>query len=111
MQAAPNSRRRLPLSLFVGSLLMLLLVAALMFLGDAVVGPPALNLVGFLAGSVVGVVLLGWFSVVDNRRRATKRYRDWLVPSRLAVRAVALPAWALGILHAFFWALDITRQL
>ena len=95
---------------FVGSLLTLL-VAALMFLGVAMVGALAVNFGGFLAGSVLGVVLLSWFSAVDNRRRATKHYRDWLVRSRLAVRAVALTAWALGILHAFFWALDITRQM
>ena len=102
-------KSRPPLGLLIGALAALL-VSALMFQGVAGIDPPTANLVGFVAGSVLGFVLLGWFSVVDNRRRVGN-YGDWSIPSRPTMRCVALAGWALGVLHAYFLALEITRHV
>ncbi len=68
------------------------------------------NTVGFLVGSVLGTAMLGAFLIQDNVRRATMRYSDW---SFLSPRAFAPyitgATWALGVLHMFFWAQDLTR--
>lgn len=87
------------------------LVSLALFWGVPGIGPTAANVVGFTLGSVLGVVLLGWFSWVDNPRRANPAYSDWTVRARRAMRSVALVAWMLGLGHAWFLALEITRHL
>ena len=105
---APSFRP--PATLFVATSAALLLTV-LMFWGGAAVGPATSNIVGFAVGSVLGFVLLGWFSVIDNRRRIPGLYQDWPIKSRLLVRTVSLAAWALGIVHAYLWALELTRHM
>ena len=87
-----------------------LLITLLCFWGGPV-GAPARNVAGFCVGSVLGFLLLGWFSVVDNRRRLTRGYRDWRIRSRPLVRSVCVACWGLGLAHGWFWALDLTRLL
>ena len=89
----------------------ILLVAVLAF-GGLGIGAPARNAVGFLVGSVLGFVVLAWFTVVDNRGRPPRLYRDWHpLRSRPVMRTLCLASWALGLVHAYFWALDLTRLL
>lgn len=70
-----------------------MLVGLLMFVSILGIVPPASNVVGFVFGSVLGVVLLGWFSWVDNRRRADPNYSDWNIQSRTAMRCLCVPDW------------------
>lgn len=87
-----------------------LLITLLCFWGGPV-GAPGRNIVGFCVGSVLGFVLMGWFSVVDNRRRLPRIYQDWRIRSRPLVRSMCLASWVLGLAHCYFWALDLTRML
>ena len=87
------------------------LVGLLMFQGILGIAPPVSNVVGFVFGSVLSVVLLGWFSWVDNRRRADPNYSDWNIRSRTAMRSTALVGWMIGLGHAWFLALEITRHV
>lgn len=87
-----------------------LLITLLCFWGGPL-SAPGRNIVGFCVGSVLGFVLLGWFSVADNHRRLPRVYQDWGIPSRLLVRSVCLACWVLGLAHCYFWALDLTRML
>ena len=87
------------------------LVGLLMFRSIPGIVPPASNVVGFVFGSVLGVALLGWFSWVDNRRRADPNYSDWNIRSRSVMRSAALGGWLIGLGHAWFLALEITRHV
>lgn len=91
--------------------LSVVLVGLLMFRSNLGIVPPVSNVVGFVFGSVLGVVLLGWFSWVDNRRRADPNYSDWNIRSRTAMRSAALCGWVIGLVHAWFLALEITRHV
>ena len=73
--------------------LAVVLVGLLMFRGILGIIPPASNVVGFVFGSVLGVVLLGWFSWVDNRRSADPNYSDWTIRSRTAMRYLCGTDW------------------
>ena len=97
---------------------MLVVAAALLVAGGEFVPcgkasscEPVENVAGFVGGSLLGVVSFGAFMAVDKRRRATKRYRDWLVSPRGLIPWIAALAWALGILHVFGVALHLTRLL
>ena len=87
------------------------LLITLLCLWGGPVGAPGRNIVGFCVGSVLGFVLMGWFSVVDNRRRLPRIYQDWRIRSRPLVRSMCLASWVLGLAHCYFWALDLTRML
>lgn len=101
------------------SLLALAAAALLLFVGDGRLPPcgraatcePALNVAGFVGGSIVGVVLFGLFMVADNTRRATKRYRDLWFKPRKTVAWITVGAWALGMLHMYGLALHLTRLI
>lgn len=68
------------------------------------------NTVGFLTGSVLGLVLFGAFLIQDNERRSTMRYSDWsYISPRVVAPYITLTTWALGVFHMFFWAKDLTR--
>jgi len=73
------------------------------------VGGPGPNLLGFASGSILGMANLAVFLVVDNQRRATKRYADWTVSPRTFVPWFTLVCWAFGAWNMFFWSLDWTR--
>ena len=103
---------------FAGSLLMLLVAAALLYAGGEFVPcwqaascEPVANLAGFVGGSLIGVVLFGAFMADDKRHRATKRYRDWRISPRRLIPWIAGLAWLLGIWHMFGFALHLTRLL
>jgi hypothetical protein len=68
------------------------------------------NAVGFLVGSVLGTATLGAFLIQDNARRSTMRYSDWsFLSPRVIAPYITGVTWALGVLHMFFWAKDLTR--
>jgi hypothetical protein len=68
------------------------------------------NTVGFLVGSVLGTAMLGAFLIQDNVRRSTMRYSDWsFLSPRVYAPYITGVTWALGVLHMFFWAKDLTR--
>lgn len=97
---------------------MLLVAAALLPLGgefvpcsEAASCEPVANAVGFVGGSLLGMVSISGFMAHDNRRRATKPYRDWPISPRRIVPWVAALAWALGMVHVFGLALHLTRLL
>ena len=97
---------------------MLLAAAALLLLGgefvpcsEAASCEPAANAAGFIGGSLLGMVSIGGFMAHDNRRRATKRYRDWRISPRGLIPWIAGLGWALGIWHMFGLALYLTRLL
>lgn len=71
---------------------------------------PLFNFVGFLSGSVAGVVVFGLFIASDNSRRAAGRYRDpWYKP-RSTVPWITILAGGLGLLHWYGFALDVSRM-
>ncbi|MCY4518460.1 MAG: hypothetical protein OXB99_14615 [Acidimicrobiaceae bacterium] len=97
---------------------MLLVAAALLFMGGefmpcgkAATCDPAVNLSGFVGGSLIGVASFGAFMADDKAYRATKRYRDWPISPRRLIPWIAGLAWALGIWHMFGFALHLTRLL
>ena len=103
---------------FVASLVMLLVAGALMWLGGELVPcrrattcEPVANAAGFVGGSLLGIVWFGAFMALDNRRRASKRYRDWRISPRRLIPLISVAAWALGIVHMFGFALHLTRLL
>ena len=109
---------RPPALFFAVTLLMLLVAAALLYTGGDFVPclkaascEPAENVAGFVGGSLIGVVSFGAYMAKDNRQRATKRYRDWLVSPRGLIPWIAALAWVLGILHMLGVALHLTRLL
>ena len=67
------------------------------------------NLFGFVTGSVLGVLNLAAFLVVESKRRATHRYSDWKPSAKTIVSVLTLTAWAIGAWNVFFWALEVTR--
>lgn len=70
----------------------------------------ASNAAGFLAGALLGPVLLGWFFADDNARRAAGRYSDWaLLPVRRLAPAVCALGWLCGAAHVYFFAQELTR--
>ena len=109
---------RPPVVLFAGTLLMLLLAAALLYVGGEVAPcwkaascEPEANVAGFVGGSLIGVASFSAFMADDKRRRATKRYRDWWISPRKIIPWIAGLGWALGIWHVFGFALHLTRLL
>lgn len=94
--------------LFVTALL-LVLVTLILAIVAGKLGLSAANLLGFLTGSVLGTANLAVFLVIDNKRRATRRYSDWTFSPRKVVPYLALIAWTIGTWNVFFWALDLTR--
>ncbi len=81
-----------------------------MFRAGGILGGPASNLVGLAVGSVLGFIALGWFATADNRRQVPSRYAN-LSGTRRIVCWTAITAWGLGIVHAYFLGLEITRHL
>jgi len=68
------------------------------------------NAAGFLAGALLGPVMLGWFLAADNARRAAGRYRDWrLLPACRLAWAVCALGWLCGGFHVYFLAQELTR--
>lgn len=67
------------------------------------------NAAGFLAGSLLGPVLLGWFFADDNARRAAGHYSDWVLPVRHLAPAVCALGWLFGVVHVYFFAQELTR--
>lgn len=67
------------------------------------------NAAGFLAGALLGPVLLGWFFADDNARRAAGRYSDWVLPVRRLAPAVCALGWLCGAAHVYFFAQELTR--
>ena len=107
-----------PVLPFVASLVMLLVAGALMWLGGELVPcqrattcEPVANAAGFVSGSLLGIVWFGAFMALDNRRRASKRYRDWRISPRRLIPLISVAAWALGMVHMFGFALHLTRLL
>ena len=84
----------------------LLCLVALMF---GVRAGETANLLGFVTGSVLGVLNLAAFLVVESKRRATRRYSDWKPSAKTVVSVLTLTAWAIGAWNVFFWALHLTR--
>jgi hypothetical protein len=97
-----------PVVLFFTALL-LVLVTLILAIVAGKLGLSAANLLGFLTGSVLGTANLAVFLVIDNKRRATRRYSDWTFSPRKVVPYLALIAWTIGAWNVFFWALDLTR--
>ncbi|MCY4068982.1 MAG: hypothetical protein OXE79_07755 [Acidimicrobiaceae bacterium] len=105
---------------FVVALVMLLASAVLLYSGGEIVPcrraatcEPAANVLGFFAGSLVGVISLGAFVALDNRRKAStsRRYRSWRISPRGLIIWIVSAAWILGMLHMFGFALHLTRLL
>lgn len=68
------------------------------------------NTAGFLVGSLLGPVMLGWFLADDNARRAAGRYSDWpLLRARRLAQAVCALGWLFGGFHVYFLAQELTR--
>lgn len=64
------------------------------------------NAAGFLAGALLGPVMLGWFLADDN----AGRYGDWPpLPARRLAWAVCALGWLFGGIHVFFLAQELTR--
>ena len=72
-------------------------------------GGPGANLLGFFSGAVIGTGNLAVWLVSDNKRRATKKWTDWPIPSKPVITCTALASWTLGAWNVFFWALEVTR--
>ena len=103
---------------FVASLVMLLMAGALLYLGGELVPcrrattcEPVVNAVGFAGGSLLGIVSFGAFMALDNRRRASKGFRDWRLSPRRLAPVISIAAWMLGMVHIFGFALHLTRLL
>lgn len=97
---------------------MLLVAAALLYLGGepvpcrrAATCEPVSSAAGFAGGSLLGIVSFGAFMALDNRRRASRRYRDWRISPRRLIPSISVAAWALGMVHMFGFALHLTRLL
>ena len=95
---------------FSTTILILLASVALAFRG--LIG----NVMGFVTGSVLGILNLAVFLGVDNDRRAGGRYGDWpwkffsVSPSTRQVASyLALTSWGIGIWNVYFLALELTR--
>ena len=74
------------------------------------------NVMGFVTGSVLGILNLAVFLGVDNNRRAGGMYADWpwkfggASPSTRKVASyLALTSWGIGIWNVYFLALELTR--
>jgi len=96
---------------------MLLTAGLLLYLGGELVPcrrattcEPVANAAGFLGGSLVGVISLGVFMALDNRRKALKsgRYSDW---PRWLMPWISGTAWLLGMIHIYGFALYLSRLL
>lgn len=68
------------------------------------------NPAGFLVGSLLGPVMLGWYLADDNARRAAGRYGDGArLPVRRLAWTVCALGWAFGGVHIYFLAQELTR--
>ena len=94
-----------------GSAALLLWTGEIIPCSNAASCEPKVSAAGFVGGSLLGVVFFGLFMALDNRRRATKRYRDWRPSPRGLIPWTTALGWALGIVHAFGLALYLTRLL
>ena len=101
-----------------GTAILILLVAIVFSnreLSCWVTGPTA-NLLGFLTGSVLGIINLAIFLIINNKRKAHPKFAVpvWRVlgleiTPEPSARFLALMAWAIGAWNVFFWALHLTR--
>lgn len=101
-----------------GTAILVLLVAIVFSsreLSSWVTGPTA-NLLGFLTGSVLGIINLATFLIVNNNRKANPKFavKPWRVlgleiTPEPSARLLALMAWVVGVWNVFFWALHLTR--
>ena len=88
----------------------ILAAAAIVTLGLFLFESSLSNAVGFLVGSLLGPVMLGWFLADDNARRAAGRYGDWArLPVRRLSSVVCALGWLLGGVHFYFLAQELTR--
>ena len=90
----------------------LILLASVAFASRGLFG----NVMGFVTGSVLGILNLAVFLGVDNNRRAGGMYADWpwkfgpFSPSTRKVASyLALTSWGIGIWNVYFLALELTR--
>ena len=102
----PGPRTQVPSASGIVILAAAAIVTLVLFLFE---GSP-FNAAGFLAGALLGPVMLGWFLAGDNARRAAGRYGDWpLLPARRLAWAVCALGWLFGGIHVFFLAQELTR--
>ena len=58
------------------------------------------------------VLLFGVVRMLDDRRRSSIGYADWtFISARTVALWVMLVTWAIGLLHVFWAALEVTRGL